>query len=206
MDEPLSKAPLVSELLYWLAKFLFRISGWRAEGKLPDIPKYVVILTHTSNWDLILGMTFWSIVSHGFFKAKLSWLGKKEAFRGPGGAFFKWIGGIPIDRGARHRAVEQVIQAFRSREKLVVAIAPEGTREKATRWKTGFYYIAQGAQVPIVFGFIDYKRRAAGIGPAITPSGDIQADMEIIRDFYSNVQARHPDRVGDIQILVRKTD
>jgi len=198
MNEPLLKVPLANKLLYWLAKFLFRIFGWRAEGELPDIPKYVIITTHTSNWDLIVGLTFWSIISYGFFKVKFSWMGKAEVFRGPLGPFLKRVGGIPIDRGARHHVVEQVIQAFRSRENLVMVIAPEGTRKKATHWKTGFYYIAQGAQVPIVFGFIDYKRKAAGLGPAMTPAGDIQADMEIIRDFYSNIQARHPDQVGDI--------
>jgi 1-acyl-sn-glycerol-3-phosphate acyltransferase len=201
MDEPLSRVPPVNRLLHWLAKFLFRISGWHTEGKLPDIPKYVIISTHTSNWDLIVGLIAWSILSYGFFRAKFSWLGKKEAFRGPLGAFFNWIGGIPIDRRARHNVVEQVTQAFRSREELVMVITPEGTRKKATHWKTGFYYIAQGAQVPIVFGFIDYQCKVAGIGPAIIPSGDIQADMEIIRDFYSNVHARYADRVGDIRVL-----
>ena len=198
MDESLSEVPLANRLLYWLAKFLFRISGWRAEGKLPDIPKYVIITTHTSNWDLIAGLTFWSIVSQGFFRIKPSWMGKKEAFRGPLGPFMKWIGGIPVERSSRHNAVEQIIQAFRSREELAMAITPEGTRKKATHWKTGFYYIAQGAQAPITLAFIDYKRKVVGIGPAMIPSGDIQADMEIIRDFYSNVHARYPDRVGDI--------
>jgi len=110
----------------------------------------------------------------------------------------KWIGGIPIKRKARHNAVEQSVQAFRSHEKLVMAIAPEGTRKKATHWKTGFYHIAQGAQIPIAFAFLDYKRKVVGIGPVIIPSGDIQADMEIIRDFYSKVHAKHPSQVGDI--------
>jgi 1-acyl-sn-glycerol-3-phosphate acyltransferase len=201
MDEPLPKVPLANRLLYWLAQFLFKVSGWRAEGKLPDFPRYIIISTHSSNWDLIVGLIFWAIVSYGFFRGKFSWLGKKEAFRGPLGAFFNWIGGIPIDRRARHHVVEQVIQAFRSREELVMVITPEGTRKKATHWKTGFYYIAQGARVPIVLGFVDYKRKAAGIGPAIIPSGDIRADMEIIRDFYSNVHAKYPDRVGDIRVL-----
>lgn len=198
MDESLSKVPRANRLLYWLARFLFRIAGWGVEGDLPDIPKYVIIVTHTSNWDFIFGLSGWSILSYGFSSTKLSWMGKAELFRGPLGAFLRWIGGVPIERGARHNAVEQSIQAFLSREELVMGIAPEGTRKKATHWKTGFYYIAQGAQVPIVLAFIDYKRKAVGIGPAMIPSGDIQADMEIIRDFYSKVHARYPDQVGDI--------
>jgi len=200
MDEPLSKVPLANRLLYWFAISLFKVAGWRTEGKLPDIPKYVIIATHTSNWDLIVGLTGWSILSYGFSMTKLSWMGKAEVFRGPLGAFLKWIGGIPIERRARHSAVEQSIQAFRSREKLAMAIAPEGTRKRVTHWKTGFYHIAQGAQAPIVFGFFDYKRKVMGIGPTIIPCGDIQADMEIIRDFYSKVHARYPDRVGDIAL------
>jgi 1-acyl-sn-glycerol-3-phosphate acyltransferase len=200
MDESLSKVPLANRLLYWLARSLFNIAGWRTEGKLPDIPKYVITATHTSNWDFIVGLTGWSILSYGFSMTKLSWMGKAEVFRGPLGLFMKWIGGIPIERRARHNAVEQSIQAFRSREKLAMAIAPEGTRKKVTHWKTGFYHIAQGAQVPIVFAFFDYRRKVVGIGPAIIPCGDIQADMEIIRDFYSKVHARYPDRLGDIAL------
>lgn len=198
MGEFSPEVPLVNRLLYWLAKFLYRTFGWRVEGKLPDVPKYVIITTHTSNWDLIVGLTGWSILSYGFWLIKPSWIGKREAFLGPLGPFMKWIGGIPVDRGARQRTVEQIIQAFDSREELVMAITPEGTRKKAERWKTGFYYIAQGAEVPIVLGFIDYQRKAMGIGPIITPCGDIQADMEIIRDFYGDVQAKHPHQVGDI--------
>ncbi len=198
MDKTLSRLPIANRLLYWLAKLLFKIAGWRAEGKLPNIPKYVIILTHTSNWDFIVGLTGWSILSYGFSTIKLSWMGKAEVFRGPLGAFLKWIGGVPIERRSRHNAVEQSIQAFRGREKLAMAIAPEGTRKIATHWKTGFYYIAQGAQVPIVFAFLDYKRKVVGIGPAMIPSGDIRADMEIIRDSYSKVHARYPDQVGDI--------
>jgi len=200
MDETLTKVPIANRLLYWLTRFLFKIAGWRTEGDLPDIPKYIIIATHTSNWDFIVGLTGWSILSHGFSVTKLSWMGKAEVFRGPLGAFLKWIGGVPIERRSRRNAVEQSIQAFRSREKLAMAIAPEGTRKKVTYWKTGFYHIAQGAQVPIVFAFFDYKRKVMGIGPAIIPSGDIQADMEIIRDFYSKVHARHPGQVGDIAL------
>jgi 1-acyl-sn-glycerol-3-phosphate acyltransferase len=204
MDESLSsEVPLANRLLYWLARFLFRIAGWRTEGKLPDIPKYVAIVTHTSNWDFVVGLTGWAILSHGFSTIKLSWMGKAELFRGPLGAFLKWIGGVPIERGVRQSAVEQSIQAFRSREKLVMALAPEGTRKKATHWKTGFYYIAQGAQVPIVFGLLDYRRKVVEVGPAMIPSGDIQADVEIIRDFYSRVHARYPDQVGDIILRQR---
>jgi 1-acyl-sn-glycerol-3-phosphate acyltransferase len=198
MGEFSPEVPLVNRWLYWLARFLFRTFGWRVEGKLPDIAKYVIITTHTSNWDLIVGLTGWSILSNGFSVVKPSWMGKREAFRGPLGPFMKWLGGVPVDRGARQNTVEQIIHIFGNREKLVVGIAPEGTRKKAKGWKTGFYHIAQGAHVPIVLGFIDYQRKVAGIGPIITPCGDIQADMKMIRDFYSNVQAKHPDQVGHI--------
>lgn len=199
MDESLSsEVPLANRLLYWLARFLFRIAGWGIEGELPDIPKYVLIVTHTSNWDFIVGLTGWAILSRGFSVTKLSWIGKAEVFRGPLSTFLKWIGGVPIERSSRHNTVEQLIQAFRSREKLVIALAPEGTRKKVTYWKTGFYYIAQGAQVPIVLAFMDYKRKVVGIGPTMMPSGDIQTDMKVFRDFYSTIHARYPEKVGDV--------
>ncbi len=200
----MSKMTFTNRLLYGFAKSMLGIFGWQVQGELPDLPKYVVISTHTSGWDYVLALLVMSVLSHGFFEFKFSWMGKKELFRGPLGAFFKWTGGIPIERSSRHHVVEQIIQAFHDHERLVVGITPEGTRKKAKHWKTGFYYIAHGAQVPIVCGFIDYERKVGGIGPIIIPSGDIQADMKIMQDFYrESVSAKYPDRVGDIKVSSR---
>jgi 1-acyl-sn-glycerol-3-phosphate acyltransferase len=114
-------------------------------------------------------------------------------------------GGLPVNRGTTKNAVEQAIDMFNQRKKMVLVIAPEGTRKKVDHWRTGFYYIAQGAKAPFVLGYVDYKRRAAGLGPTIYPSGDLQADIAKIRSFYKNVTPRHPTRKGEIALQSPKT-
>jgi len=157
---------------------------------LPAVNKLVVIAApHTSNWDLpvLLGLAF-------ALRAKAYWLGKHTLFRWPFGFLFRWMGGIPVYRSASQNAVAQSVEMFRNSEKLILAIPPEGTRSKVSHWKTGFYYIALGAEVPISLGFIDYKRKASGLGPTLYPTGDIEADMEIIRNFYADVTGKYPDK------------
>ncbi|HKQ76091.1 MAG TPA: lysophospholipid acyltransferase family protein [Blastocatellia bacterium] len=169
-----------------------KVFGWRFEGRLPDVNKLVVIAApHTSNWDLplLLCLAF-------ALKAKACWLGKHTLFRSPYGFLFKWMGGIPVYRSASQNVVAQTVETFRNSEKLILTIPPEGTRSKVSHWKTGFYYIALGAEVPISLGFIDYKRKVAGVGPTIYPTGNIEADMEVIRDFYANVTAKYPEKAG----------
>jgi 1-acyl-sn-glycerol-3-phosphate acyltransferase len=185
-----------------LARLLLKFFGWRMVGRPPDVPKYLIVFApHTSNWDLPIGYAFARA-----FKLNPSWLGKHLLFRPPFGSLFRWMGGIPVDRRSRHNAVDQVIQAFHERESLALAITPEGTRKKTPYWKTGFYYIAVGAQVPIQLAFLDYRRKIGGFGPLITPSDDIEADISIMRDFFSSKSGKYPDQAGDIQILDSKAD
>jgi 1-acyl-sn-glycerol-3-phosphate acyltransferase len=168
--------------------------GWRREGKPPEIPKYVIIAApHTTNWELptALMMAF-------AFRVKIRWMGKDSLFRWPFGAFFKWLGGIPVDRSRSLGMVEQTIQRFRERERFVLVMAPEGTRTKTTHWRTGFYHIACGANVPIVLGFLDYRRKVGGIGPVIMPTGDVEDDMKAIRAFYAGVTGKHPEQSSDV--------
>jgi 1-acyl-sn-glycerol-3-phosphate acyltransferase len=175
-----------------LALTFLKVFGWRLEGRLPDVDKLVVIAApHTSNWDLPV------LLSLGFsLRTKACWLGKHSLFKWPFGFLFRWMGGIPVYRSASHNMVEQTVETFRNSEKLILAIPPEGTRSKVSHWKTGFYYIALGAEIPIAMGFIDYKRKVVGIGPTLYPAGDIEADMEVIRNFYANVTAKYPDKAG----------
>jgi len=184
--------PGISALLRGLFLSCMKMFGWRIEGRLPDAGKMVVIAApHTSNWDLPI------LLSVAFaLNIKARWLGKHSLFRPPFGALFRWMGGIPVNRSASHNMVSQAVEMFRDSRELILAIPPEGTRGKVSHWKTGFYYIAAGAETPIVMGFIDYKRKAAGLGPALHPTGDIEADMEIFRNFYSNVTAKYPDKAG----------
>jgi 1-acyl-sn-glycerol-3-phosphate acyltransferase len=184
--------PVISPLMRGLAFALLKIFGWRVEGRLPDLDKLVVIAApHTSNWDLpiLLGVAF-------ALRARACWLGKHTLFQGPFGFLSKWMGGIPVYRSASQNMVAQSMEMFRNSEKLILTIPPEGTRSKVSHWKTGFYYIALGAEIPIAMAFIDYKRKASGVGPTLYPTGDIEADMEIIRNFYANVTAKYPDKAS----------
>jgi len=192
MSYTIFDTPVISMLMRGLALSFMKAFGWRLEGRLPDVNKMVVIAApHTSNWDLpvLLSLAF-------ALKAKACWLGKHTLFRWPFGFLFRWMGGIPVYRSASKNVVAQSVEMFRNSEKLILTIPPEGTRSKVSHWKTGFYYIALGAEVPIAMAFIDYRRKVSGVGPTLFPTGDIEADMEIIRNFYVNVTAKYPDKAG----------
>lgn len=179
--------PVIKTLMRWLSAFILRISGWRIEGCLPDIPKIVLIAApHTSNWDF----PFTLFIAFAT-KAKLYWMGKDALFRRPFGGLFRWLGGIPIDRSRSNNVVEQMIRQFNSSDKLIVTIPPSGTRKRVMKWKTGFYYIARGANVPIVLGFLDYRRKVGGFGPVFMPTGYVEADMKEIRSYYSGIHGKN---------------
>jgi 1-acyl-sn-glycerol-3-phosphate acyltransferase len=182
--------PLLNILLRWFSLIALKIAGWRTHGRLPATPKCVLVgAPHTSNWDLPY-MLFIIFVLRG----KIYWLGKESLFRRPHRGFFKWLGGIPIDRSRSKNVVTQTIQQFHQNEKLILAIAPAGTRKRVAKWKTGFYHIAHGANVPIALGFLDYRRKVGGIGPLIYPAGNIEADMQSIRTFYAGVTGKYPEK------------
>lgn len=189
MRRTIFDASILNLLLHWISSFLLRIFGWRKEGKLPDIPKYILIgAPHTSNWDFPITLAYAFA-----FKVKVFWMGKETLFRRPFGRFMRWCGGIPIDRSKSNNVVAQTIQLFNNLEKLVMVISPEGTRKKVRSWKTGFYHIATGSNVPILLGFLDYRRKAGGFGPLVFPSGDMTIDMDTIRGFYETVVGKRPE-------------
>jgi 1-acyl-sn-glycerol-3-phosphate acyltransferase len=165
------------------------MSRWQAVGTLPDIPKYVMIAApHTSNWDFPIMMFIAFKV-----KAKLYWMGKDAIFKKPFGGLFKWLGGIPIDRGRSNNIVAQMVERFNAMERLVLTIPPSGTRKRVSEWKSGFYHIAMGANVPVVLGFLDYKKRTGGIGPVVALTGDMDSDMAGIRSFYADIKGKYPE-------------
>jgi len=177
-------------LLRWFSIFFLRITGWRIKGRLPPIPKFILVgAPHTSNWDLPY-MLFIVFV----LKAKIYWMGKDTIFRKPFKRFFKWLGGIPIDRSKSYNIVAQSIQQFNENENLILTIAPSGTRKRVQKWKTGFYHIANGANVPILLGFLDYRRKVGGFGPMLYPTGDLEADMKTIKKFYDGVTGKYPEK------------
>ena len=181
---------------HWLAKMLLKLFGWRAEGSLADTPKCVLIVApHTSNWDFLVMLALAIAL-----RIKATWMGKHTLFRAPFGWIMRRLGGLPIDRSARNNVVEQAIESFRRRDRMVLAILPEGTRKRTPYWKSGFYHIALGAKVPIALGFADYRRKVGGIGRVFVPSGDVDADMALIRDFYSSITGKRPEQFGEIRL------
>lgn len=196
MQHTMFDTPVLNVLLRRLALFLMWLFGWRTEGELPDIPKFVLIAApHTSNWDLPVMLCL------GFaFRTRLFWMGKDSLFGRPFGAVMRWLGGIPIDRSKAHKVVEQSAEHFRKADSLVMVVPPEGTRQKVRYWKTGFYRIAESANVPIVLGFLDYRRKVGGIGPVVVPTGDIEADMEKIRAFYAKIIGKYSDQSDQAEV------
>lgn len=170
--------------------FLLRMMGWKFIGGIPPgIQKCVLIGgLHTSSWDFLYGR-----LGMGALGVKVRYLIKKEFFVFPLDIFFKATGGIPVDRSKRNSMVDQMIRLFNESEQLVLTISPEGTRKYNPEWKKGFYYIALGAKVPIVMGYMDYKKKEIFVGEIFTPTGDIDKDMQEIKKFYLNVTPKYPE-------------
>lgn len=174
------------------ARFLLRLFGWKGFVEV-EIPLKCVICVapHTSNWDFILGRIFYaSLIGRPHF------LMKKEWFFPPLNYFFRVLGGIPVDRKKKTFITEQMVEEFSRRERFQLAVAPEGTREKTSKWKSGFYYIALGAHVPIVLAHIDYDLKEIGVSRIFYPTGDDVKDIEEIKRFYKGFQGKHPERFG----------
>jgi 1-acyl-sn-glycerol-3-phosphate acyltransferase len=174
-----------------LASILLKIMGWRVTHPMPEgIDKAVIIMApHTSNWDFVFGRLGFASQS---IKVKI--IIKKESFFFPLGILLRWLGAIPVDRGFSAGTIKNVTQIMGNADKFYLLITPEGTRKLVKNWKKGFYFIAQQAKVPIIMGFLNYKTKTGGLGPVLYPSGDYEADMKIIEDFYSDKQAMHPEK------------
>jgi len=179
-----------------VANLFLRLISWRVDAIIPSASKYILIgAPHTSGWDLLFAVLL--MHSTGI---RMHFIGKESLFRWPLGIFMRWLGGIPVKRHSNNNFVQQIVDVYNRSTDLVITIAPEGTREKADYWRTGFYYIALGAGIPIAMAFVDYENRVVGIGPSLTPCGDIRADFEIIKKFYTGIQGKHPKRQGKIKI------
>ena len=188
MKYTIFNTPVLQAILPGAARFVLSLMGWRTEGLLPLIPKFVMVAApHTSNWDL----PFTMLMAFAF-RARIHWMGKTSIFRRPFRGFFQWLGGIPVNRSRSTDLVAQSIQEFKRKKHLILTIAPAGTRKRVGQWRSGFYHIARGADVPIALGFLDYRRKVGGIGPLIYPSGNFDADMETIRTFYNSVTGKYP--------------
>nr|WP_298144155.1 lysophospholipid acyltransferase family protein [uncultured Pseudomonas sp.] len=168
---------------------VLKLMGWRIEGELPKLDKFIVIgAHHTSNWDFVVFIAFKFIL-----RLNARWFGKHTIFRWPFGRLLRGWGGIPIRRDRQVNTVELAIQAFREHRQFVLVLSPEGTRKKVVRWKTGFYHIALGANVPLVLGALDYRNKRVVIGPIFWPSGDETADLKKIFEFYRPFIPKKPE-------------
>lgn len=190
MKTTIFNTPILSGLFHILARVLMWFLGWRVEGKLPDIPKFVLIgAPHTSNWDfvLFLGVIF-------SLRANVHFMGKAELFRSPIGWFFRYCGGVPVDRKKSTGLVDQMVKVCNESEKFILTIAPEGTRHHVVEWKRGFYHIAKGAGIPIVMAQVDGKHRRVRIGQVFQPTEDAEADMTAIQGYFAGVAGINPRR------------
>lgn len=171
-------------------------AGWRVE-QAEALPARCIIVGahHTTWWDLIL-----TLLLMGATGLRFRWVAKESLFWPPLGWLLGALGGMPVRRSARANFVGQLVAAFAGGGPLRIAIIPEGTRRRVTHWKTGFYHIARGAGVPIVLGYADYRRRAVGLGPVLTPTGDIEADFQQYRAFYAGVTGRYPALQGEVRL------
>jgi 1-acyl-sn-glycerol-3-phosphate acyltransferase len=170
-----------------LARWIVGLCGWRLACEFPDVPRAVLIAApHSSWWDGVWGMLIKIAIG-----ADVSFMAKRELFIGPLGWLLRKLGGIPIERSATHGVVEQMVERLRSAPQLWIGIAPEGTRKRVTRWKSGFWHIAHAASVPIVLVYFHYPERTIGIGPLFVTSDDMNADLIRLRAFYAPWQGKN---------------
>ncbi len=168
-----------------MGRWLYGVLGWRVNGELPNVPKMVAIgAPHATNFDVVVGLTL--VVGLG---VRISWMAKHTVFKRPFATIMQRLGGLPINRTARFNVVEQMVQKLQAADKLVLVVMPEGSRSRAgvpvNEWKTGFYYIALGADVPIAPVYVDYPNKQIIFGPQFKPTGDKAADLARLQTFYT---------------------
>ena len=189
MQRTIFGTPIVNTVLRAISVGFLRLNGWKIEGSLPPgVAKSVLIAApHTSNWDLP-----YTLMVAFALRLNIYWMGKTQLFRPPFRGLMMWLGGIPVQRESANNLVAASVAAMQAADGPVqLIVPPEGTRNRARYWKTGFYYIALGAKVPIVLAYMDYRKKISGLGPVFEPSGDIDADMVRIKAFYAGFTGRN---------------
>ena len=179
------------------SKFIFWLAGWKVVGSFPkEVTKAVMIAApHTSNWDFLYVRCAFYIL-----RVPLRYTIKKELMVLPFGFFLKKMGAIPIDRSPKeglkrkNNMVSAMVKLFDTHDQLIVLVTPEGSRKYVKRWKTGFYRVAEQAHVPLVMGYLDYKNKEAGVGPVFYPTGNIDKDIDEIKEFYRTIVPKHPEK------------
>ena len=181
---------LWSEFIRGLSWLYLKATGWRVGSDWPDIPKSVIVAApHTSNWD---GLTMLAVA--GWYRVKLSWMGKAALVKGPLGWLVRRAGCVPVERSSSNDVVEQIRAAFAGRPVMHLAVAPEGTRKANADWKTGFYHIARSSDVPLIMAVLDYKTHVVRLDGPMALTGDMAADMAKVLDSYRAAEGKFPDQ------------
>lgn len=167
-------------------KRALRAAGWRADRLLPNVSRCVAVFApHTSNWDFVVGIALIAAL-----RIQATWIGKHTIFRKPFAGIFRWLGGIPIDRRSPQGMIRQMIDTFESKDAFFLVMAPEGTRSRVKTWKSGFYWIALEAGVPILPVSLDYPYRMIRFGPLLEPSGDYDADLAALQSYFAGSRGK----------------
>ncbi len=189
-------------LLQRMARGILQLAGWEVKIIIPIPRKCVVIgAPHTSAWDLPL-----TLLLMGATGLRLRWVAKHQLFRWPVAWFWRALGGLPVNRSVRSEFVKAMHLVFSEHDDLRLAILPEGTRRQVDHWKTGFYYMARGADVPVVLGYADFSSKTVGLGPSLDLTNDIEADMIRIRAFYADKIGQYPERQSQIRLRPSSKD
>jgi 1-acyl-sn-glycerol-3-phosphate acyltransferase len=164
----------------WFGRTVLRLGGWTMEGDFPDERRLVILAApHSSAWDAV-----WGLAAKVAMGIRIVVIGKQELFRGPLGWLLRRFGAVPVDRARAHGVVDVVVDRFDQSETMWFVLAPEGTRKRVEKWKTGFWHIARDAGVPVLCAYFHYPTRTIGIGPVMHMTGDLKSDMARIREFY----------------------
>ncbi|HSM23021.1 MAG TPA: lysophospholipid acyltransferase family protein [Rubrivivax sp.] len=191
MHRTIFSTPVVNTVLRAFSLAFLRATGWKIEGALPPGAARCVLIAapHTSNWDLP-----YTLMVAFVLRLDIHWMGKQSIFRPPFGGIMRWLGGIAVDRQRSTNLVTASAQALQAADgPLQLVVPPEGTRGRTRHWKTGFYFIALQAKVPIVLAYMDYERKLSGLGPVFVPTGDVERDMAEIKRFYAPFKGRRAD-------------
>lgn len=179
-----------------LSRAVLHASGWRLIMTVPAIERAVIVFyPHTSNWDFVIGL-----LARFALGVPVTWAGKDNLFRWPFARMWMAMGGIPVNRREHTGFVAQMAAEFAQRTRMLLAIAPEGTRKRTGYWKSGAYRVALAAEVPLVLAFIDFGRREVGVGAMLKPTGDVGVDFDALRAFYSTKTGRHPDQASPVAL------
>ncbi len=174
----------------FVGDLLLKILGWKIQGNFPALNKCVVVgAPHTSQWDFVFAVLF-SFSE----KSSAKFFMKKELFVFPLKGLLKLLGGIPVNRQSKNNLVQDMVDRFNTHEKFILALTPEGTRSKVNDWKSGFYRIAVGANVPIVLAYMDYAKKNVGVKKIFEPTGDYEKDLTEIKEVYKTVTPKYPEK------------